>query len=548
MNRSMRARTLGVIAALSLVAGTVVATAPAQAATGKNCKVNTPTELADCDLITVALVNKVLTLDPANPGRTTNQNYVTKLPTSGLLFRYDAEGIAQPDLVDTYTVSPDGLTYTMKLKKGLKYSDGVTPVQADDAVFVWEYALNPPPPGFTGVTKVSAPDPQTVVVTLSKPFADFPRAMANVFWPLHPRSKAQGNPAYWNNPLSAGPFRIKSWVQGGDEFLVEANPNYWAKPAVKQVRFLAIPDPVTRVLAVKQGTVDYAFDLPATIGRNTLSDPAKYRGQPFQLQGNFTIDFNLRNQADKPWADPKVRQALSLALDRQQISDLAFNGDMIPSCALLYPTHPNYLCVKPGGTKQDLTAAKNLLAQTKWPNGFDIRLSTFNRPGWADAAAVVASQWKRIGVNATVVAEPDAVGLAGQNNGTFEAQWSGYGGAWPSGGLATYIGQAGAWRVWSGSTSADQFINEYDAAQSKAAQQNVLRTIEKLIWDESAHIPVGQRSGWGSSRLPEGVFSNSKATDLYYVKQTPPLGGATAPVKPVASPKPTVSPSRRPAS
>ncbi|MBM3720866.1 MAG: ABC transporter substrate-binding protein [Actinobacteria bacterium] len=524
MNSTVKRGLVSLLAASSLVATMLLGIAPAQAAKGANCQVNTPAASAQCDLITVALVNKVLTLDPANPGRTTNQNYVTRLLVQGQLFRYDGKGVAQPDLVDTYNVSSDGLTWTFVLKKGLKYSDGVTPVTADDAVFSWEYNLKPAPPGFTSVTNVAASDARTIVVTLSKPFSDFPRAIAGIYWTINPRSAAANNAAYWSNPLSAGPFRIKKWVQGADEFLVEANPNYWAKLAVKRVRFLAIPDPVTRVLALKQGTIDYAFDLPASIGRNQLNDPKQFRGTPFQLQGNFTLDFNLRaGNEDKPWFDPKVRQALSFALDRKQFSDLAFSGEVVPSCALTYPTNPNYLCVKPGGVKQDLQKAKELLAQTKWPTGFPIRLSVFNRPGWADGASVIASQWAKIGVVATVAAEPDAVGLAGQTNGTFQVQLSGYGSTWLSGGLATYMGAVGAWTVWSGSKSNDALVSTYDAAIGKKAQQAVLTTIEQLIWDESAHIPVGQRSGWGASRLPAGVFQNATATDLYVVKQTPAL-------------------------
>jgi ABC-type transport system substrate-binding protein len=104
---------------------------------------------------------------------------------------------------------------------------------------------------------------------------------------INPRSKAEGKPEYWNKPLSAGPFKLKSWVPGADEIVLEANSNYWAKPAVKQIRFIAIPDPVTRVLAVKQGTIDYAFDLPLAIGKDYLGDPKKFRAQPFQLSGNL---------------------------------------------------------------------------------------------------------------------------------------------------------------------------------------------------------------------------------------------------------------------
>lgn len=521
LNRK-RFLSLGMVAALAL---TLLTTAvPAQAATGKDCKVTTKTKKAQCDRITVALVNKVVSLDPASPVRTTNQNYVTKLPVQGMLFRYDKKGVAQPDLVDTYTVSNDGLTWTFVLKSGLKYSDGTTPVTADDAVFSYEYNLKPAPPGFTAVTNVVARDARTIVITLSTPFSDFPRALASIYYTINPRSLAEGKPAYWNKPVSAGPFRIKSWTPGSDEFLVEANPNYWAKVAVKEVRFLAVPDPVTRVLALKQGTIDYAFDLPPNIARGQLADKKTFRGVPFQLAGNFTLDFNLRNTAGKPWSDPKVRQALSFALDRQQISDLAFSGEVIPSCALTFPTHPNYLCVKPGGIKQDLNRAKQLLSQTQWPNGFAIRLTVFGRPGWPDAASVIASQWAKIGVVATVESQSDAVGSAAQTAGAFEVQFSGYGSTWLSGGLGTYIGATGAWTVWSGSKADNSLVNAYDAALGKTAQQAVLKQIEQLLWDESAHVMIGQRSGYGSSRLPKGIFENSTATDLYYVKQTPKLG------------------------
>ena len=523
MKVSIKRGLLGVLTASSLAAGLLVGIAPAHAAKGANCQVNTPTAKAQCDLITVALVGKVVSLDPANPAKTTNPNYVTKLLIMGQLFRFDINGVAQPDLVDKYTVSKDGLVYTLTLKKNMKYSDGVTPVTADDAVFQYEYSQKGQP-GFSAINRVEAKDPLTIVYTLDKGFADFPRALANIYGLMNPRSKAEGKPEYWNNPLSAGPFKLKSWVPGSDEIVFEANTNYWAKVAVKQIRFLAIPDPVTRVLAVKQGTIDYAFDLPLAIGKDYLGDKKKFRAQPFQLSGTFTIDFNMKKAEGKPWSDVKVRQALSYALDRKQFSDLAFNGNITPSCALTYPSHPNYLCVKPGGVKQDLVKAKALLAETQWKDGFDIRLSVFNRPGWADGASVIASQWKKIGVNATVVAESDAVGGAGQTNGTFEVQLSGYGAPLLSTGLATYMGAKGAWTVWAGSKFDDSLVEQYDAALGKAPQQAVLTKIEQLLWDESAHLMVGQRSGWGASRLPLNVFQNQRANDQYTVLQTPALG------------------------
>jgi hypothetical protein len=133
------------------------------------------------------------------------------------MFRYDIKGVAQPDLVDKYTVSADGLTYTMTLKT-MKYSDGVTPVTADDAVFSWEYSQKAVP-GFISVTSVVAKDAKTVVYTLKEPFSDFPRALAGIYGVVNPRSKAEGKPEYWTKPLSAGPFRIKNWVVGSDHMM-----------------------------------------------------------------------------------------------------------------------------------------------------------------------------------------------------------------------------------------------------------------------------------------------------------------------------------------
>ena len=86
------------------------------------------------------------------------------------------------------------------------------------------------------------------------------------------------------------------------------------------------------------------------------------------------------------------------------------------------------------------------------------------------------------------------------------------------------MGSKGAWTGWSKSKSDDSLIVEYDAAQGKAAQQAVLKKIEQLIWDESAHLMVGQRSGWGASRLPAGIFQNQTANDQYTVLQVPALG------------------------
>lgn len=505
------------------LAGTLFIGAPtAIAATGSACTLRTPTNSAACDLITVALVNKVVTLDPTSPVRTTNQNYITKFMIQGALYRVAADGTPKPDLVASDSMSADGLTWTLKLKTGLKYSDGTTPVTADDAVFMWDLIKNAPPPVFTAVKDVNATDASTIVITLKTRFDELPYALSSIFFFLNPRSKVTSD-KYWLSPLSAGPYKIKSWTPGDDDFNVVVNPEYWAKPAVKEIKFLAVPDPVTRVIALSQGIIDYAFDLPAAIARGQLNKKAVFRGIPVQLQGTFTLDFNLRSMTDgKPWRDVRVRQAMSYAIDRAAMGKIAFFGDVKPGCSITWASSPLGSCAKPGGIKQDLVKARALLADAGFASGFPINLTVFNRPGWGDASSMIASDWRKIGINATVIPQADAVGSANQTSGDFQVQFSGGTGQIPTLLLGTYYGSKGAWTVWAGSKSNDALLAQIDAAPT-AEKRLLIAQVEKAVWDESAHIPLGQRSVYGATRLPDKVFQNVRGNDTYYVQQVPAL-------------------------
>ena len=381
------------VAALSLAGALLVAVPSANGATGASCTLRTPTASAQCDLITVALVNKVVTLDPTSSVRTTNQNYITKFLVQGALWRVASDGKPKYDLVASHTVSADGLTWTIKMKSGIKYSDGVTPVTADDAVFMWDL----------------------------------------------------------------------------------------------------------------------------------LKATSTFRGIPVKLQGTFTLDFNLRSMTDgKPWRDVKVRQALSMAIDRKQMGNVAFFGDVKPGCSITWASSDYAICKNPDGLKQNIDGAKALLKAAGYEAGFPINLTVFNRPGWSDAAALVAADWKKIGVTATVIPQADAVGSAAQSSGDFQVQFSGATGQIATLILRTYYGKTGAWTVWSGSGSNDAWMDDIDAADP-ANKRALIGKVEQAMWDESAHIPLGQRSVYGATRLPKDIFQNVAGNDTYYVKQTPAL-------------------------
>jgi ABC-type transport system substrate-binding protein len=539
---SIRKVITAVLAVLAISGATLVGLSAANAASGSNCTLRTLSTKAQCDAITVALVGKVVTLDPINSVRTSNPNYVTRFLIQGQLFRNGRDGLAKKDLVDKFSKSHDGLTWTFVLKTGLKYSDGVTPVTADDVVFSWEYLKKLPAPTLGMVTDVKATNSKTVVFKLSTRFDDLPITLAGFYFMINPRSKAEGNPAYWNAPLSAGPYKIKSWTPGNDDFVIEANPQYWAKPAVKQITFLAIPDANTRVIALRQGTIDYAFDLPMAIARSQLSDKKTFRLLPHKLQGTFTLDFNVRADTKGGpkgswWQNAQVRQALSYAIDRKTIGTVAFFGAVTPACSITWPSSPLASCAINGGINQDLAKAKSMLADAGYTNGIDpatkspmaIEFKVQARAGWPEAAALIAADWAKIGVQAKVIPEDDATANAENTAGDFQVRMSGGTGAIVTALLNTYWGVNGAWHNWAygvgvkaGQDSA--LLNQIDSAASLAAKKALVAKAEAEIWKDAVHISLGQRFVFGATRLPANTFEAVVGNDNYYVAQTPALG------------------------
>jgi ABC-type transport system substrate-binding protein len=539
--RSTNKLLTAVLAVLALAGASLVGVAPAKAATGPDCTLRTLSKNVKCDAITVALIGKVVTLDLINPVRTTNPNYITKYMIQGQLFRFAKDGLPKKDLVQSYKVSNDGLTWTMVLRTGLKYSDGVTPFTADDVQFTWEYLKKLPAPTLAMVRDVTATDNKTVVFKLSTRFADLPFSLAGAFFMINPRSKVEGNPDYWRAPLSAGPYKIKSWTPGSDEFVVEANPEYWAVPAIRQITFLAIPDVATRVVALRQGTIDYAFDLPMAIARSQLSDKKTFRMLPHKLQGTFTIDFNVRpdtkgGQKDSWWQNAKVRQALSYAIDRAAIGRIAFFGAVTPSCSITWTSSPLATCAIEGGTAQNLIRARSMLADAGYKDGIDpvtkapmvIDFKVQNRAGWADASTLIAADWRKVGVNAKVIVQEDAIANAENTSGDFQVRMSGGTGAIVTALLNTYWGANGAWKNWAygpgnprGQNSA--LLNQIDAAASRPIKKALIAQVEAEIWADAVHIPLGQRFVFGATRLPSITFEAVAGNDNYYVLQTPPL-------------------------
>jgi ABC-type transport system substrate-binding protein len=478
-----------------------------------------PANAADkIDIARVGLSGQIGNLDP-----TLQQNaptYQQSVLFGGQLFRFDKDHNLLPDLVESYEESSDGLTYTMKLHDGLKYSDG-TPLVVDDILFTWDRIKDAAPVNKTlikNVTGVTASDDHTLVWTLSAPEADFLQFFASQYFVVHPKAKIESDPDYFTHPVSAGPYMIKDWVPGAPSALLEENPNYIGGPrAVHQIETISVPDLTSRTLQLAQGDLDFVFDLAPSV-RGVISKDVRTFAHP--IAGMYHIVFNLGLPADHPLMNRDVREAISLAIDRDMVNQRAFFGISTPATSFVYPGPEEQLNNLPNGGKRDLEAAKALLAKTPFASGFKMTLGVWGaRPGWKDAVQVIAENLKDLGIDVTIESMEDAVAVQQLQSGEFEAQFSGNASYPPVLFLGNELRSGNFWTNSAryNSKEMDDLFSQVGAELDPQKRIKLLQDIQTLAYTDLPLIPISERVVLSGSRLPEGVLGAIKYGEYLYV-------------------------------
>lgn len=346
---------------------------------------------------------------------------------SGLL-RFKADNTVEADLATKWEVSPDGLTYTFTLRPDTKFADG-SPITAAD----WQWSLDRcrnPENGiwaFTmdAVDKVETSDTQ-VVFRLKNPYVPFvySAALFNcVVMPAKLVEAAGGWEKFMLHPIGSGPFIMKEWIKG-DHMLLVRNPYYWetGKPVLDEILIKTIVDDNTRILALQKGEVD-AINYPPF---NRVTDMGKDPNIKILILDSTSttyITFNIRN---KPLDDAKVRQALSIALDRTALIKTINFGLGTPATSFR-PKGSLYFNDTLPGWPYDAVKAKALLAEAGYPNGFELTLQITNGREQDKALATLAqAMWAQIGV--TLKVQQLESGLINDNyyNNKFEIQLNGW--------------------------------------------------------------------------------------------------------------------------
>lgn len=315
------------------------------------------------------------------------------------LTRMAANGAIVPGLAESWTVSPDGKTYTFTLRKGVTFHDG-TPFDASIAKFSLDRtraadSVNPQKGLFEPIESTEIVDPTTLKVTLKRPTGAF---LFNLAWPaavmVSPQSVADNKA----KPIGTGPFKFDRWAKGS-QIDLSRNPTYWGKaPALNKISFKIIGDPAAAYAAMMAGDVDVYPIFPANENIPQFQKDPRFTVKIGNTEGKTIVALN---NTRKPFDDIRVRRALAYGIDRKAVIDGATMGLAKPIGSHYAPQNVGYIDLT-GKYPYDPEKAKALLKEAGVSN-LKAKL-ILPPPDYARRGGeIVAAQLKKIGVDVELV-------------------------------------------------------------------------------------------------------------------------------------------------
>ncbi len=483
------------------------------------------------------------TIDPALNSAVDGGNMI--LHTFECLLTVDQNGKLAPGQAESWETSEDGLTWTFHLRDGLKWSDG-SALTANDFVYSWRRVCDPMVAapyaetvlgmvegyadaigGNLEALGVEATDDSTFVVHLSQPCPYFGSLAA--FATLSPVQQAtiDANGDGWavnaDTYITNGCFYISDWVPGS-YIMCTKNPNYWNADAIKLdgIKFNLIEDPNASYSAYQTGEVLFIKDVP------TEEIPSLEGNEEFYVDpiiGTYYLSLNTQRE---PFNDPKVRKALSLAIDREYVANTLMQGTYSPASNFMGPgwidtDGSQFIDNANGGqpyidtTKHEANVeeAKRLLEEAGYPGGEGFPAITYstNDAGYHKVVAEYLQQaWAEIGVQLQVDIVEWASFTPMRRNGDYDASRNGWVGDYsdPSNMLDLLYSSNG--------NNDGKFNNaEYDAAMNTsrttldaAERSAALHKAEDILMNEAACIPVAYYNDfWLQSSKITGMWHSA---------------------------------------
>lgn len=305
-------------------------------------------------------------------------------------------------LAESMEEAEDGLSYTFTLRKGLKFQNG-DPITAEDAKFSFDRYSGANEELIREFVKEAVViDPLTIKYVLSKPWPDFITIFgtpaSGIAWVL-PKAymESVGEDGFKSAPIGAGPYRLAEFA-AGTQITFEASEHYWRKkPEVPTLVLRVVPDPATRLAAIQNGEVDFAYGVKGDLVKQAMTQPDLRVESSAIPVTNFCM-FASMGDPDSPWSDVRVRKAANMALDRKGINEVAYAGLGKVSHSIVPQVMDYYW--QPTETPYDPEGAKKLLAEAGYPDGFDG--GDLNTSSDDELAELIQASLRSVGINLTL--------------------------------------------------------------------------------------------------------------------------------------------------
>jgi oligopeptide transport system substrate-binding protein len=396
----------------------------------------------------------VLRRGTANEPRSLDPHYVPGNAGAALMYdmfeglmAVDAAGDLIPGLAESHTVSPDGLIYTFTLRENLRWSDG-TPLTSEDVVYSFRRSVDPSLATRSGRVlsavrnyrqilrglippvrlAVSGPDPRTVRIEIETPTSYMLDALASFSAAIVPRHAIEPHGERWTTPaniVTSGAYTLAEWIPNTSIRLVK-NANYHdaANVAIEEVIFYPVERPATAVTRFRAQELDIVFNIPAD-----QIDSLRSSGYAEQIHSSPSIGvfYVLLNLKTGPTRDVRVREALSLTVDRDLISRQLLRNEGDPAYTIVPAAMPNYeappLPMQSMSMDERKARARALLQEAGYPAANPLPI-TYNFGGQESnrrIAVALQSMWQEIGINVTLENVGGNGVVADARTGNFEA-------------------------------------------------------------------------------------------------------------------------------
>ncbi|MHB8730681.1 MAG: ABC transporter substrate-binding protein [bacterium] len=432
------------------------------------------------------------------------------------LFYFDQTMTLRPLLATSWSVTPDGLVYTLNLRRGVRFADG-TPFNAEAVKANLELVSNKDNAQqkyllFHVIKNVSVVNDYTVKVTLSEPDSylidTLGMASSGIISPT--ALQKYGIKGIATHPVGAGAWMLKSWVRNGSIELVR-NPYYWQPAATtfQNLIFRIVPNTSQELAMMKSGEAQFATISPANVAELQGSSSIRIVARP-----SIFVTWLVVNVLHSPLNNRNVRLALNYAIDRQTLIKTLYHGYATTMHSVMGSQVKYFKDV--GTYPYDPAKARQLLAEAGYPNGFTVKITSLNDSFSQEVDTFVQQQFAQIGVTATI--EPLEAGLfyAGEGKGPDEStQQLMYTGFSPSNGAAAWVllGQFSrpGWKLFNhgfyDNATVNKVVDEGVASTQSSVIAKDFGEAQTIIFNEAPAVwLVLPENLWAESTHLQGAF------------------------------------------